>query len=512
LSPKQYKAHLLLSNDLNFYIQNGPIKIIDKETNVKTLALNRAQLYVHNEVQRMKEETGYVRMLSIKGRQQGISTYVSARYFQKTTRNTGVTTFIMAHNTDTTTLLFRKAEFYLNNIRPELRPHVERSNRKELYFDKLMSSYFVGTAGSGEVGRGGTVQNFHGSEVAFWTKPDQVKNGVMQSVPDSKNTEIFLESTGNGYDPMFYPMVQDARQKKGLYRVVFVPWFWQQEYQADASNIIITPEESELMKAFKLTLEQIAWRRNKIAFWNGSVEKFMQEYPSTIDEAFQVSGQTLFGGLLIPKAQARKFDDFDSPKIMGVDVATEKDRLTYFVRQGRSVKYIKVHNCAEKGSKTTTQIAGEVLHLAKELGVGTVFIDLGEAGKGVFDQLNDLHLSFKLIGVRFGESASDDRKYVNKRAEMYDAGYEWLKDASLPQDTDNVDEFIADLRIIPDFEYDVHDRKKLPKKTEIKAKYGFSPDISDAFVLTFAHPVINTRIEGSQQFKVKVKRKGFLLK
>ena len=510
MTPNQWAVHQKLTHDLKFYIKNGPIKIIDKGGKVVTLQLNKAQQHVHREVERMKAEVGFVRMLSIKGRQQGISTYVAARYFHGTTRQTGITTFVMAHDDKTSTLLFRKADFYLSNIRHELKPSIKRNNSKELFFDKLLSSYFVGTAGSGNVGRGGTVQRFHGSEVAFWNDPEGVKGGIMQSIPDSKDTEVFLESTGNGFDPMFYPMVQDARRGKGTYRVVFVPWFWQPEYVADASHIIITPEENELMTLFALTKEQIAWRRNKIAFWGGNVEKFMQEYPSTIDEAFQVSGKTLFGGLIIPNAQARKFNDFDSPITMGVDVATEKDRLTYVVKRGREIIYIKSHNCAEKGSKTTTQIAGEVLHLAKELHIEHVFIDLGEAGKGVFDGLNDLNLPFKLYGVRFGESATDEKTYINKRAEMYGRAHEWLKEASLPAEMDYLDELIADLRVIPEFDYDVYDRKKLPKKTDIKAKYGFSPDLSDAFVLNFAYPVINTRISGAQSTRVKVKHKGFL--
>src|SRR5690606_24279034 len=65
------------------------LKVRTKSGTFEPLILNRAQRYIHECLERQREEKGWVRALILKGRQQGCSTYVAARFYHKTSLNRG---------------------------------------------------------------------------------------------------------------------------------------------------------------------------------------------------------------------------------------------------------------------------------------------------------------------------------------------------------------------------------------------------------------------------------------
>ena len=209
LTDKQQKVHNRLQKDFIYFAHNAPLKIKDKEGNIKRLQLNKAQMYAHNFMERMKSETGMVRVLILKGRQQGMSTYIGARFYHHTISNTGTSTFILSHDGETTKKLFRMTKRYHEGVHSTIAPATKASNAKELIFEDIESDYTLGTAGNADVGRGSTIQRFHGSEVGFWDNTDDIQTGVLQAVPRSEGTEIVLESTappGDRQRPQLPPL------------------------------------------------------------------------------------------------------------------------------------------------------------------------------------------------------------------------------------------------------------------------------------------------------------------
>ena len=59
------------------------------------------------------------------------------------------------------------------------------ANAKEIRFAGPDLGIQVSTAGARGAGRGGTVNFFHGSEVAWWANGHEHLAGVLQSVPDA---------------------------------------------------------------------------------------------------------------------------------------------------------------------------------------------------------------------------------------------------------------------------------------------------------------------------------------
>ncbi len=85
LKTEEVEARRRLRDDLEFYSKNCMF-IRSKSGAVQALRFNRAQAYIHERLEEQKAATGKVRALILKGRQQGCSTYVSARF---TTRHRG---------------------------------------------------------------------------------------------------------------------------------------------------------------------------------------------------------------------------------------------------------------------------------------------------------------------------------------------------------------------------------------------------------------------------------------
>jgi len=254
-----------LKDDFRFYARNC-LHIRTKNEGLKPLLLNDAQEYIHSKLQEQIAKTGKVRAILLKGRQQGASTYVEGRFVWRTTHNKGVRAFILTHEAESTNALFEMTQRYFEHLPQFVRPSIEKSNAKELKFDKLDSGYKIGTAGNKAVGRGQTIQYFHGSEVAFWMNASEHTKGIMQAIPDAPGTEVIFESTANGVGNFFHEQWKLAESGLSEFQAIFVPWFWQSEYKKplpDGFDLDI--EEAKVKELYDLSKEQMYWRRIKIA-------------------------------------------------------------------------------------------------------------------------------------------------------------------------------------------------------------------------------------------------------
>ncbi len=262
------------------------LKIRTKGGRIEPFQLNRAQLHIHARLEAQLAETGRVRALILKGRQQGCSTYVEARFYWKVTQSTGVRAFILTHLEAASKNLYNIARRFHDNCPKPVKPSCSISSSRELLFDKLDSGYQIGTARSANTGRSATLQYFHGSEVAFWAHADDHVTGILQAVPDEAGTEVILESTSAGPDGLFYKMAMAALAGDSHYQLIFIPWFWQEEYRKTPPEVFTpTAEEIFYRDAFDLTAAQLCWRRQKIAELGG-IFAFRREYPATVEEAF----------------------------------------------------------------------------------------------------------------------------------------------------------------------------------------------------------------------------------
>jgi hypothetical protein len=324
---------------------------------------NNPQRILHIVVEKQRSELGYVRILLDKARRFGGSTYVEGRGYWKTSMNFNINAFIVAHEEDSTDTLFSMARLF--HERNPLKPQTKYSSKKELLFDNkagtgLKSEYSLACASNTSAGRSQGIHFLHGSEVAYWEgDPDELLDGLMSCISNPMDTEVYLESTGNGYGNRFQRDVFDAYsegkypyyQENGItyawkrpgsdWVLVFIPWFahtqYSREFDSDQqkhefeslikqrvfNKELLQWEESEdikLQKKYGLTLEQLHWRRWKIEdTFKGRIEKFRQEFPATVEESFLSKGSNVY-----PKELCDMIEAACNPPVLVGDVV---DRL-----------------------------------------------------------------------------------------------------------------------------------------------------------------------------------------
>ncbi len=262
------------------------LKIRAKSGKIVPLALNAAQRHIHTALEKQRTETGRVRAVILKGRQQGCSTYVEARFYWKVTHHRGMRAFILTHLEEASRDIYQIAKRFHDHCAPDMKATTRISNSRELFFGKLDSGYQIGAAKSQGVGRGATIQFFHGSEVAFWANAEEHMQGALQAVPDADGTEVILESTSSGAEGFFYKLATEAAEGKSEYQLVFIPWFWQEEYRkTPPKDFEASEEERGYAATYGLDEAQMNWRRQKMQQLGG-VFAFRREYPATAEEAF----------------------------------------------------------------------------------------------------------------------------------------------------------------------------------------------------------------------------------
>jgi hypothetical protein len=468
------------------------ISIRTKRGAIAPLVLNRAQRHIHARLEAQRRQTGRVRALILKGRQQGCSTYVAARFFHGAMHGQGLRVFILTHEDAATQNLFDIVLRFQAKCDDKMRTPTRSANASGLTFAENDSSYTLGTAGTKGVGRSATIQLFHGSEVAFWPHAETHAAGVLQAVPDVEGTEIILESTANGPGNFFHRTWRDAESGRNDYIPIFVPWYWQDEYRKSAADLEPTEEERAYAALYGLDDAQFAWRRGKIAELRDAA-LFRQEYPACAAEAFEMSGHDSFIPPALVAAARKATCEASGPLVIGFDPAwTGGDRHAMAWRQGRRV--LKV---ATRTRLDTMQAAGWMKQVIDKDTPRRVFIDVGGVGAGVYDRLIEMGYGEIVRPVNFGsapfwpaprdEHGRASGGPLNRRAEMWMRSKEWLAEPAGAQIPD-LDSLQADA-CGPGYSYDSTTRLVLEKKDDMRRRGVPSPDEWDAVALTFAEPV-----------------------
>jgi hypothetical protein len=296
------------------------LRIFTKEDGLQPLRLNSAQRLLEQRLDAQLEATGAVRAIVLKARQEGISTGVAARFIRKSTLWSHRNVRALADVDDRAEEIAGIYERFFENLPAELQPERKTTRKgKLLWFEKprysrnpypgLDSRIAVKTAGDRQAGRSAVTHYVHASEFAYWPDPATTLLSLMQSVP-RRGTEVVIESTANGVGNAFHQMWEAAEAGDSGWIPIFLPWFIHEEYRIAVSatereevEATLDADERRMLTEgiayegdqVRLDLEQIAWRRwcwktNCASDWR----QFAQEYPSTAEEAFLVSGNCFF--------------------------------------------------------------------------------------------------------------------------------------------------------------------------------------------------------------------------
>lgn len=455
------------------------LKIKLESGGISSFVLNPSQMDLHRRLEQQKALTGKIRAILLKPRREGFSTYIGSRFFHNTIFNYGMNTRITTHRKDATHTLFKMVKLFHQKMPDALRPQAKENSTISLSFTHTEGEYALSTANSEDAGRSGLSHYFHGSEVAYWSNAEEVVAASVSTVGHQPGTEIIFESTG-APGTYFQQIWDDAVAGNGEYMPLFYPWYKSMRNRLPAEDLILLPEEKELIALYPgMTIENIAFRRSALELL--SETKFKREYPATPAEAFTADDKSAFiPPEIVQRARNRKLStDSYAPRILGCDPSqTENgDKNAMVIRQGRRVLRIAQFNRADVKSRADVIRNYFMRHDCDHL-----FIDQGGSGKEIYDLLLSWGMPSRAITfVPFGAAASDNKEFKNKRNEMYYRMKVWLRDEG---DIPDNEALAAEISLTKK-EIDNDGREVL----ESKKKMSKSPNLADALALTFAYPV-----------------------
>lgn len=293
--------------------QSENLRIVDKRSRLVPLVHNIAQLKVYNAMSLQIKNNLPIMLIILKARQEGISTFIEACIFERINRKANRHGCIASADKDSTEKVFRMCQVFQEEMPSDFRRRTDRASAKEIrYTAPHRSSMLCQTAGKQVLGRGGTTQYVHPTEVAFWANAKTQLLGLLQEVPEDPDTMVVLESTANGVGGAFYEtywaavkrLRNNAHDYAG-YLPIFLSWQDFPEYQTPLPRRCkevpnMTPEMKEYIAegvsmGVELTPEQIYFALLKIQNkCGGDIDLFKQEYPRTAREAFQSTGRMVF--------------------------------------------------------------------------------------------------------------------------------------------------------------------------------------------------------------------------
>jgi hypothetical protein len=310
------------------------LKVQTPKGTIVPFELNGPQMTLHKMIEEHIAPKRLVRLVVLKARRMGFSTYFSGRFYQRTSNQPNRYAIQITHEPDATDFLFKMVKRYYNLSPKGSKPETLYNNTKLLEFNNkegtgLNSAFRVATAGKDDVGSGQLLHYLHLSETAKWQQNNikSLLTSIIQPVPDIEDSAIVFESTAKGIGGEFYDRFWGARFRLWISRLnddgspvieesinpdvgedniftsIFFPWFCYEEYQMPVPQMAgerlkgfaLDEEEINIQATFNLSLRQMAWRRWTIANkCDGNIDIFNQEYPDTPRAAFLGTGRPVF--------------------------------------------------------------------------------------------------------------------------------------------------------------------------------------------------------------------------
>lgn len=278
-------------------------------------------LFVPNEAQEKFLEDLWYRNIIPKARQRGFSTVaqlviLDACLFVVNT----IGAVIAQDQTIAAKIMRQKIKFAYFKLPAFIRKAVPYviNNVHEMTFGNG-SSITVSTSA-----RGDTLSWLHVSEFGAIcaNSPDKAEEIITGALPAAENGITIIESTAKGRDGAYYDMVQIAKKRqdsgkqlsKQDYRLHFASWWDADEYEVDPAYVVMSKKDHDYFDRMEtiikteISLPKRAWyvatRENT---FSGAEEKMWTEYPTHLDEAFQISteGTYLRDQLVLARKQNR---------------------------------------------------------------------------------------------------------------------------------------------------------------------------------------------------------------
>jgi hypothetical protein len=297
--------------------------------------LNAVQRRIEAQVLKLERAGKPVRIVILKGRQFGCSTYIIAFFFWLMATRQRFKVKLVADVDDKAAELMTKVGMMIetatkasgNPWRFKLDSHTKKNI---LFSEPIYSTIQVTSSMARAIGHSETVEGLHMTETSRWKDAEEQALGLEQTLPELPGTYAFDETTAHGNAGYFHDKFERAWDRRAGHVAgddetlsgagwvaLFFPWFMHQEdrwsvvHQMPLPNHVreqiaesLTADEEVLLQQkyflrekgwLQVDYDQLAWRR----YWisekcQGSLDKFHEQYPAFPEEAFLATGRPVF--------------------------------------------------------------------------------------------------------------------------------------------------------------------------------------------------------------------------
>ncbi|MFZ9703670.1 MAG: terminase large subunit domain-containing protein [Bacilli bacterium] len=407
------------------WFMENMLQIVDKKNQLVKFVLNEEQSKLLAHIEFCLENDLPIRMIVLKARQIGATTFFTALGFWFAAMNRNITYGIVAHLLKSAESIFQKCKVFYNNLPRELQPATTQMSSEGITFDKkngmgINSKIQFATVSEG-VFRGQTLSYLHLTECAFWEGNVQaIENSLAPTVSINPKTIIVRESTANGYN-FFKDDWDRAVAGKSEYTPFFFGWQDHQEYHLPVpKDFTLTDKEKQIKEKFNVTDEQLMWRRYQIDNnYGGNETWFAQENPMTPEEAFVAAGTGVFDAETIVAGYQSSVEP-DEVELSSVPMF-EKMKVWEYPEEGTELVHAQKAVWSDEKQDyemVDTDVVVEEIHYQTPYTIG---IDTSGMGAD-YNQLVVVNNVTKKVAARFGKKNLPEEQLAAvavEIAEMY---------------------------------------------------------------------------------------------
>lgn len=289
-------------------------QIINKRGETVPFVFNETQNYYWELLKTEYPTMQAIREIILKFRQPGFSSLIdgifTTDFIMSELGNQPITfSDIYSHKDQETKTLFKRVDLFLESWMKKNKPAgVEYDEYRASFLKEDTDNHIMGynrseintyTAGARVSGRGGTKQNMHFSEPAFYPNTDVLNAndlvlGAEQQVADGVG-KIFRESTGNIIGDFFNEEYEYGKKPGAKFKSRFLGWWLHKEYSLTCPQDFNIPDKYTKILELGAGREQIYWHHMKVMSAKpADREKIIREYPCDDIEAFMQQGKLYF--------------------------------------------------------------------------------------------------------------------------------------------------------------------------------------------------------------------------
>lgn len=287
------------------WLESDGCMIRDEHGKTIPLRPNKVQRKIWDEMVKQAWQERPIRLIVLKARQLGVTTFDEALQYFMVRSRANWESLLLAHTEPETGKIFKIAKRFWEHDTDFTEGKPPKSNEVIFRHPGGTAHFAIRTGGGHFVGSGGTLSALIITELAKWqgtanAVEDQMAS-LLGSVAEIPDTFVVIESTANKSDVSgeFRRRWELASSGNSDYAPVFCGWMDRDDYvRNEPLTLPLDADEQWLVESLGASDAQLAWRRHTIRNrYNGRVDLFRQEFPSTPEEAWQAHRGTIFPGL-----------------------------------------------------------------------------------------------------------------------------------------------------------------------------------------------------------------------